>query len=422
MERQKAAQASGAVAARQRFSLKKTFTALKYPNYRLWFFGQMASMVGTWMQSTAQGYLVYQLTQSPAYLGYVGFAAGVPSWLFMMYGGVVADRIARRTLLIITQAAMMALAFILAGLTFAGVVQPWHIVVLAFALGIANAFDAPARQAFVLEMVEREDLANAIALNSMMFNSATAVGPAVAGVAYALVGPAWCFTINGLSFLAVIAALAAMKLKPFEARVQTTSATQDLREGLAYVGRQSIIRALVSIALVASLFGVAYATLIPAWAVTVLGGDSTTAGLMQSARGVGSLLAALMIASLGRFRFKGRLMTIGMFTFPLLLIIFAFVRWVPLALLVLVGVGWGIMVLFNMLNTLIQTIVSDALRGRVMGIYSLTFFGAVPIGALLAGQLADRAGEPATVVLTALIPLAYAAWLWLRAPWLRRLE
>jgi len=404
------------------FSLKKTFAALKYPNYRLWFVGQMASLVGTWMQSTAQGYLVYQLTQSPAYLGYVGFAAGVPSWLFMLYGGVIADRIARRTLLIITQAAMMALAFILAGLTFAGVVQPWHIVVLAFALGIANAFDAPARQAFVLEMVEREDLANAIALNSIMFNSATAVGPAVAGVAYALVGPAWCFTINGLSFLAVIAALAAMKLKPFEARVRSTSALQDLREGLAYVGRQSIIRALISIALVASLFGVAYATLIPAWAVTVLGGDSTTAGLMQSARGVGSLLAALMIASLGRFRFKGRLMTIGMFTFPLLLIVFAFVRWVPLALLVLVGVGWGIMVLFNMLNTLIQTTVSDVLRGRVMGIYSLTFFGAVPIGALLAGQLADRAGEPATVVLTALIPLAYAVWLWLRAPRLRKLE
>jgi predicted MFS family arabinose efflux permease len=271
-------------------------------------------------------------------------------------------------------------------------------------------------------MVDREDLANAIALNSTMFNSATAVGPAVAGVAYALVGPAWCFTINGLSFLAVIGALAAMKLKPAEIRPARTSAIQDLREGLGYVGRNAALRALISIAGVVSLFGMAYATLMPAWAVTILGGDSTTVGLMQSARGVGSLIGALMIASLGRFRHKGRLMTIGTFVFPSLLIVFATVRWLPLALLVLVGIGWGMMVVFNMLNTLIQTTVSDGLRGRVMGIYSLTFFGAAPIGSLLAGAAADRAGSPVTVTVSALIPLAYAGWLWLRAPQLRRLQ
>ncbi len=271
-------------------------------------------------------------------------------------------------------------------------------------------------------MVEREDLANAIALNSTMFNSATAVGPAVAGVAYALVGPAWCFTLNGLSFLAVIAALAAMKLKPAEARSRATSAVQDLKEGLGYVGRNATLRALISIAGVAGLSGMAYATLMPAWAVTILGGDSTTVGLMQSARGVGSLIGALMIAALGRFRFKGRLMTVGTFMFPALLIVFAAVRWLPLSLLVLVGVGWGMMVMFNMLNTLIQTTVSDGLRGRVMGIYSLTFFGAAPIGALMAGAAADRVGEPTTILLSALVPLAYAAWLWLRAPQLRRLQ
>jgi MFS family permease len=181
-------------------SLNRTFAALQHRNYRLWFVGQLVSMVGTWMQSTAQGYLVFELTRSPAYLGYVGFAAGVPSWLFMLYGGVVADRMSRRNLLLITQTVMMILAFGLAGLTFSGLIQPWHLILLAFGLGVANAFDAPARQAFVLEMVSREDLTNAIALNSTMFNLATVIGPAVAGVAYAILGPAWCFTLNGLSF------------------------------------------------------------------------------------------------------------------------------------------------------------------------------------------------------------------------------
>src|SRR3989304_5482417 len=187
----------------------------------------MVSLVGTWMQSTAQGYLVYELTQSPAYLGYVGFAAGVPSWLFMLYGGVIADRMSRRALLVITQTCMMFLAFLLAGLTFTGRVQAWHIVVMAFLLGTANAFDAPARQAFVLEMVDRQHLTNAIALNSTMFNLATAVGPAVAGITYSLFGPAWCFTINAFSFLAVIVALLLMKLKPVEQTGRHETASQE---------------------------------------------------------------------------------------------------------------------------------------------------------------------------------------------------
>src|SRR5271157_4058592 len=185
---------------------RRTFMALKYPNYRLWFRGQMVSLFGTWMQTTAQGFLVYELTHSPRYLGYVGFAAGAPTWLLTLYGGVVADRIPRRMLLIITQSCMMVLAFILAALWFLHVVQPWHIMVLAFLLGVANSFDAPARQAFVSELVPREDLTNAIALNATMFNTATAVGPAVAGATYALFGAGWCFTINGLSFIAVLTA------------------------------------------------------------------------------------------------------------------------------------------------------------------------------------------------------------------------
>jgi predicted MFS family arabinose efflux permease len=405
-----------------RMSWSRTFASLKYPNYRLWFIGQLASLVGTWMQSTAQGYLVFQLTQSPAYLGYVGFAGGIPSWLLMLYGGVVADRFSRRAVLVLAQTAMMLLAFILAWLTFAGTVQPWHIIVLALALGVANAFDAPARQAFVLEMVEREDLTNALALNSTMFNAATATGPAIAGVTYALFGPAWCFVINGISYLAVIAALLAMKLKPNAPRKRTRSVLQELKEGLKYTASHSVIRTLMAIAVVVSLFGMAYVTLLPDWANKILGGDATTAGLLQSARGVGSMVGALMIAALGRFRWKGRLMTMGMFTFPVLLIVFSAVRWLPLTLLVLLGVGWGFMVLFNMLNTLIQTLVTDELRGRVMGIYSLTFFGALPIGALLTGSVAEQIGEPATVVLGAAISLAFAGIVFLSMPRLRKLE
>ncbi len=405
-----------------RFSVERTFAALKYRNYRLWFLGQLGSLVGTWMQITAQGYLVYELTRSPAYLGYVGFAGGIPSWVFMMYGGVISDRMSRRTLMIVTQTSMMLLAFVLAALTFAGTVQAWHIIVLAFLLGVANAFDAPARQAFVLEMVERKDMVNAIALNSMMFNAATAVGPAIAGIAYALVGPAWCFTINGLSFLAVIAALLLMKLKPIVKREHKASAVQELHEGLTYVAHHTIIRALILIALFVSLFALGYSTLLPAWAVSILGGNATTAGLLQSMRGIGSLIGALMIAALGRVNFKGRLLTLGTFLFPLLLLVFAAVKWVPLSLLVILGVGLGSMIVFNMLNVLIQTLVNDDLRGRVMGIYTLAFFGSGPIGALLAGSLANAAGEPFTIVLGALITLAFATYFYIRLPQLRALE
>jgi MFS family permease len=403
-------------------SARLAFASLRYRNYRLWFIGQLASLIGTWMQTTAQGFLVFQLTHSPAYLGYVGFAAGMPALLFTLYGGVVSDRMPRRTLLVITQTAMMILALILAALAFAGVVQPWHIVLLAFLLGIANAFDAPARQAFVLEMVEREDLSNAIALNSTMFNSATAVGPAVAGVTYAALGPAWCFTINGLSFIAVIAALLMMRLNAHAARARATSALADLKEGLRYVKAHSTIRILILVAAVTSLFGMGYATLLPAWSVTVLNGDSATLGFLQSARGVGSLVGALMIASLGRISFKGRLFTLGSLIYPVFLLVFATVRWLPLSLLVLMGVGWGFMVLFNMVNALIQTHVSDELRGRVMGIYTISFFGVMPMSALLAGGVAEVASEPAAVALGALITLVFAVWLWARRPQLRTLE
>ncbi len=404
------------------WSLDRTFAALKYRNYRLWFMGQLSSLVGTWMQTTAQGFLVFQLTNSPVYLGLVGFASGFPSLVLMLYGGVLADRVPRRTLLVITQTSMMALAFILALLTFTGWVQPWHIVVLAFLLGVANAFDTPARQAFVLEMVERQDLGNAIALNSTMFQSATVVGPAVAGITYALFGPAWCFTINGISFLAVITALLMMHVQPLPPRLQTTSAWRDLKQGLRYVVGHPTIRTLIALVSVTSVFGLGYSVLFPDWAVIVLGGDVTTNGWLQSARGAGSLIGALLIASFGRFRFKGKLLTTGTFVFPLALILFANLRSLPLSLLSLLIVGWGFMVQFNLSNVLVQTHVQDELRGRVMGVYSLAFGGLMPLGALLAGTVADQIGAPATVIAGACITLGFALFVWWMAPRLRALE
>lgn len=405
-----------------RLSVGRTFSALRHHNYRLWFIGQLVSLFGTWMQATAQGFLVFELTNSPAYLGYVGFANGLPSWLFMLYAGVVADRMPRRTLLVLTQCAMMVLAIILAALTFTRLIQAWHIIVLALLLGIANAFDAPARQAFVLEMVDREDLTNAIALNSSMFNAATAVGPAVAGITYAALGPAWCFSINAVTFVAVIAALMLMRLKPMNMPSVRASALSAFKEGVGFVLKHEIIRLLMMVVVATSLFGMGFATLTPAWSVKVLGGDATTNGLLQSARGLGSMLGALMIASLGNYRYRGRMLTLGSFVFPILLLLFVFARWVPLSLALLLGVGWGFMILINSANSLVQTQVPDNLRGRVMSIFTFTFFGFLPIGALVAGNLAERFGEPLAVVFGSVVCLLFAAVVWLTAPKVRALE
>jgi len=259
---------------------QKTFAALKHRNYRLWFWGQMTSLFGTWMQMTAQGFLVFELTHSSAFLGYVGFASGIPSLLLTMYGGVVADRMSRRKLLIITQFVMMVLALILAILTFLGVVQPWHILLLAFGLGLANAFDAPTRLAFISEMVDRKDLSNAIALNATIFNSAVVVGPAVAGIIYAAFGPGWCFTINGISFVAVIAALMAMDIKSDIQTTKRSSTLSALKEGISYVLQQPIILTLTVLIASVCLFGMSLGTLMPAWSVNILNGNAATNGML----------------------------------------------------------------------------------------------------------------------------------------------
>ncbi len=404
-------------------SVRLTFSALKHPNYRLWFYGQLVSLIGTWMQNTAQGYLVFQLTHSPAYLGYVGFAGGLPSLLFTLFGGVIADRMSRRTLMVITQSAMMVLAFILAGLFFSGLVQPWHIIVMAFLLGIANAFDAPARQSMVVELVDdRADLTNAIALNSTMFNAATVVGPATAGFTYALLGAGWCFTINGLSFIAVILALGLMKLKPVARISRQISAVKQIREGFQYVMKNGTIRMLITNLGIVTLLGLGMVNLLPDWAVKILHGDVTTNGLLIAARGAGALMGALAVAALGRYRMRGKLWSTGSFILALLMVIFAFTRWQPLSLVILVGLGLSFMLVANTSNAMVQSIVTDDLRGRVMSIYTLVFFGAMPIGSLLTGVLADRFGEALTVTVSGIILFGFAAWVWVRSPELRRLE
>jgi MFS family permease len=406
----------------RKLSLKKTFAALKHHNYRLWFWGQMTSLFGTWMQTTAQGFLVYQLTHSSAYLGYVGFASGIPSWLFMMYGGVVADRVSRRKLLIITQSIMMILAFVLATLVFSGTVQAWHILLLAFGLGSANAFDAPARLAFVSEMVDREDLTNAVALNATMFNTALIIGPAIAGIIYAAFGPGWCFAVNGISFIAVIIALAAMRLPPGTVPSQRSSTLSALKEGINYVRHQPIIRALVGLVATTSLFGMSLGTLLPAWSVKILHGNAATNGLLFSARGVGSLFGALAIATFGRSHIRGKFITIGSLCFPIFIALFALTYWLPLSLLLMVFLGIATIFVANLSNASIQSIVPDSLRGRVMGVYSTIFMGSIPIGALALGTIAEHAGEATAALLSAAAAFTIALLVWIFVPKVRSSE
>lgn len=382
-------------------NIGKTFTSLKSPNFRLWFIGQVVSLVGTWMQSTAQNFLVYELTQSAAYLALVGFANGIPTIIFTLLGGLTADRFPKRRVIVVAQSAMMVLAAVLAVLAFTHLIQPWHIVVLAFLLGVANSFDAPARQAFVVDMVDRENLANAIALNSTIFNLGAIVGPATAGLVYAWLGPAWCFTVNSISFIAVIAALLLMKLPPRIVEPSTGSSIKKLTEGLHFVINEPRIRLLLGYVAVLSVFAFSLMTLMPAWAVKILGGDVKLNGLLLTARGAGSLIGALMIAYISSHFIRNKIWLTGWYLMPVALFGFAFMRWIPGSFMLLLLLGWCLMSVLNISNALIQSYVSDHMRGRVMSVYTLVFFGSLPIGSLVAGGLATAFGKPATVIICA---------------------
>jgi MFS family permease len=374
------------------------------------------------MQMTAQGLLIYDLTKSPLYLGYAGFAYGVPTWLFTLYGGVVTDKVPKKKLLLITQTTMMILALILGTLSITGIVQPWHILVLSFLLGTANAFEAPARIAFVCELVDREDLANAVALNTTMVHLATMIGPVAGALIYAKLGPGYVFYSNAASFLAVISALFMMKFNYVEPVHSDGSDFHFLKEGIRHVLHHDTLLTLMGIAAITSLFGISYATLFPAWADQILHGGAMANGYLQGARGAGALIAALYIASLGRFKFKGKLLTIGMFIFPIVSLIFPYTKWFPLSLLFSMIAGLFLIMTTSLTNTLCMTISEPYFRGRIMSVYSLAFFGFMPIGALWIGWLGKTIGlAPAFLVNTSLY-LVFALIIFLKFPKIRTLE
>lgn len=407
--------------------IPRMLSAFKHYNYRLWFTGQVISLMGSWMQMIAQGIFVYELTGNPAFLGYVSFASGIPTTLLSLYGGIIADKFSKRSLMIVTQTAMMVLAFILSWLAFTNTVQPWMIIVLSFLLGVANAFDAPARMAFTVEMVGKEDLGNAIALNSMMFNLGTAVGPAASGIVYALFGPGWCFFINGASFLFIIAALMLMKLPKHECPKATVTQLAALKEGLVYAYKNETIRNIIINIAVVTLFAFSFMTLLPAWPKKVFGiMDLKTAeitnGFLQSVRGIGAFAAGIVGAYVSTTNVKGKFMYYAQMVFPAFLIIFSISKLMPLSYAVMLGLGFSIMIFFNMNMILVQTHVEDIFRGRVMGLYNLAFMGLIPIGGFLSGTTASLLGEQATVFLFAVITSIFGFALHYLKPLLRHLQ
>jgi len=400
----------------------RTFAALKHRNYRLFFGGQLISLIGTWMQNIAQAWLVYQLTNSPFKLGVVAFAAGAPSLLFSLWAGVVADRMSKRRLIMTTQTVLMTLAAILAVDAFLGTVQWWHVAILALLLGIANAFDGPARQAFVVEMVGREDLGNAIALNSAMFNSARIIGPALAGITLAAVGPAWCFALNAASFLAVIAGLALMRVPPYVGTTDAASPWSQVKEGLRYIGGNPTVRSLITVVAVSNMFGLGYSTLLPAFAQDVLGVGKVGFALLSTAVGVGALTGALLVATLGNHPHKGRILTTGNLLFPAMVVGISLSTSYHLTLFLLMLSGLGFMIQNATANTLVQTVVPDSLRGRVMGVYMMVFLGFFPVGCLISGTVAEHCGVRFAAGLGGSLALVYGLFLFWRSPGIRRLQ
>lgn len=374
-----------------------TFRALRHRNYRLFFFGQLVSLVGTWMQSVAQAWLAYRLTGSAALLGVVAFSGQIPAFLFASWGGVVADRWPRRRILLATQVASMLLAGTLAGLTLANRVEVPHLLVIAALLGVVNAFDIPARQAFVVEMVGREDLINAIALNSSIFNGARVVGPALAGVLVARLGEGWCFLLNATSYLAVLAGLLAIDVPAAAGPRPAGSTLARIVEGFRYAAAARPVRELLLLLGVVSLTAMPFSVLMPIFADRILGGGAASLGLLMGASGVGALAGALVLASRRGIAGLGRFVALSAAGFGVCLVLFALSRRLWLSVALQVPVGFFMISQMASSNTLIQSLVPDRVRGRVMALYTMMFMGMAPFGALLAGAAAERWGAPATL-------------------------
>jgi len=399
--------------------LPTVLRALKHRNFQLFFSGQLLSLIGTWMQNVAQSWLVYRLTGSSLLLGTVGFAGQIPMFLLAPIGGAVADRHSRRRIVIATQIFSMVLALTLAALTLKGHVQVWQILVLAMLLGIVNAFDIPARQAFIVQMVGKQDLLNAIALNSSMFNSARVIGPAVAGILVASVGEGWCFLVNGISYIAVIAGLLMMRIEPRPVREARSSAVVELLEGIRFVRNAMPVRVLLMLLGLVSLIGMPYTILMPIFADRILFGGARGLGLLMGATGLGAVLGALTLAARTGIKGLGRLVAWACTGFGVSLVLFACSRWFWVSALILIPLGYCQMLQMACSNTLIQTMVPDHLRGRVMALYSMMFMGMAPFGALGAGAIADQIGAPLTVAIGGVACLAGAFFFSLRLPALR---
>ena len=386
--------------------------AFRYRNYRLFFSGQIVSVTGSWITTTATSWLVYRLTGSALLLGVVGFASQFPSFLLTPFAGIFVDRWNRHRLLVGTQTASMVISFVLAGLTLSHTISiPWLIAV-SVCQGIVNAFDMPGRQAFVVSLIEdKRDLGNAIALNSSMFNAGRLVGPSVAGLIIAATNEGWCYLFDGVSYLAVIAALLAMRMRPSARPVATReSPLAQFKDGWRYAYRSRPIRSVILLIAIVCMAGAPYSVLMPVFAAEILGGGAHTLGFLMTAAGAGALLGALWLASRRTVTSLGRNIPVAGAIFGVALTAFAFSRLLWLSALLMVVAGIGLMVQIASCNTLLQTIVEDSKRGRVMAFFLMAYFGTMPFGSLAAGAVSTRIGAPYTLALGGVLCLAGAAW------------
>jgi len=394
--------------------------ALAHRNFRLFFLGQGVSLIGTWMQAVALGWLVLEITDSPFAVGLNQALRSLGVLLFTLYAGIVVDRVDKRRLIVWTQALQMLEALALALLVWTKTIAPWHVMVLAVGFGLVNAFDIPGRQAFLVELVGKEDLMNAIALNSSMFNAARIVGPAVAGVLIGAAGVGMCFFLNGVSYIAVIAGLVAIRLPPFTPERAATSAWEGFRVGVRFIRSDARVLALVVLVAVFSVSGFPFLVLMPVVARDVLHTDARGYGALMAAVGIGAMAGALALALRGRRVRQGPGLLGGGAAFGVLLVAFAAARAFAVAAVLLALTGWAMIVTTALANTMLQTLVPDELRGRVMAFYAFVFVGMAPLGAFQAGLIAEHAG--AAVALAAggvgcVVAVALAAW---RVPELRR--
>ena len=393
--------------------LRQTFSALRHRNFRLFFGGQLVSLIGTWMQNTAQGWLVYEMTQSKWLLGMVTAVSTAPMLFFSIWGGSIADQHSKRNIVLWTQTAMMALAFAFAALVWSHRITTELILVIAAFRGLAMAFDMPARQAFMVEMTSREDLMNAISLNSSMVNGARVIGPSVAGLLMAKLGIAMCFFVDGLSYIAVIIGLAMMQLPKFVKPQRPSSAAAHVLEGFSYVWGHRRMKTLLILFAIVGIFGWSYSVLMPAFAADVFKARAGGYGALLSANGVGALFGALTVASIGH-RVSRRLLVFGgLGIFSAMLLMLAFVQNFYLALVLLAVAGWGMLLFFSTINTLLQISSSDEMRGRVMGIWALVFGGMMPIGGLEAGAFSKYFGIRWTVAIGAIVCALTALITWI---------